>query len=212
MIYFYIFYSLNMQVAADTKSLLNDLDTLYNYYLSIKNDHMQMINGQSIDSILITTYTSLHEVPLVQLNKVYVKQSNIEGLGVFAKNDIQCGEIVTIYPSDIVRLPNGNNLYYEFTSDRNVTFHEKYAYKTEYAIIAGDNTCIDDMNLVGHIVNDGCCTDGTQKSNNEYHTNNNNCIYYPYHMFILIVAYKNISKDEELLVSYGLDYWKIINT
>ena len=27
-------------------------------------------------------------------------------------------------------------------------------------------------------------------------------------MFVLIVACKDINKDEELLVSYGLDYWK----
>lgn len=199
---------MQLHLNANTKSLLNDLDTLYNYYLSIKDEYVQVLDGQSIDSILITTCTSLYEVPLEPINKVYVKPSTIEGLGVFAKHNIKKGEIVTLYPSDIVRIKsNKDNLYYEFTSERDVTFKEKYAYQTSYCIIAGDNTCLDNMNLVGHIVNDSCI-----KVAKEYDTKNNNCIYYPYHMFVLIVALKNISKDEELLVSYGLDYWKIINT
>lgn len=189
-----------------SKSLLNDLDTLYNYYLSIKDEYSQVIDGKCIDFILVETCTSLYEVPFTPLNKVYIKKSNIEGLGVFAKHNIKYGEILTLYPSDIVRIQSKNNLYYEFTSGRNVGFKEKYAYQTNYCIIAGDSTCIDDMNLVGHIVNDSCanCI--------HYDTNNNNCIYYPYHMFVLIVASKNINKDEELLVSYGVDYWKIITS
>lgn len=201
-----------LQLDTKSKLLLNDLDILNDYYLSIKDEYMQVIDGKSIDSILVTTCTSLCDVPFAKLNNVYVKQSNIEGLGVFASRDLTCGEIATIYPSDIVRLPAKNNLYYEFTSNNNTTFHEKYAYQTNYCIIAGDLSCIDDMNLVGHIVNDGCCTDGTEESNDNYNTNNNNCIYYPYHMFVLIVTTKNIKKDEELLVSYGLDYWKTIHT
>jgi SET domain-containing protein len=186
------------------KSLLADLDILYNYYLNVKDEYIQVVDGKSIDIILVETCTYLHEVPFTSLNKVYIKKSNIEGLGVFAKHNIKCGEILTLYPSDIVRVPNKGNLYYEFTSERNLVFKEKYAYQTDYCIIAGDSTCIDDMNLVGHIVNDSCA------NSCHYDTSNNNCIYYPYHMFVFIVASKNINKDEELLVSYGVDYWKII--
>lgn len=197
---------MQLNLTTASKSLLNDLDTLYNYYLGVKDEHMQVIDGYTIDSILITTCTSLHEVPFSQLDKVFVAKSNIEGLGVFAKENISMGEILTMYPSDIVRIPLSDNLYYEFTSDRDVSFKEKYAYQTNYCIIAGDNTCLTDMNLVGHIVNDNCA------DIINYDSSNNNCIYYSYHMFVLIVASKNIKKDEELLVSYGVDYWKIINT
>lgn len=189
-----------------SKSLLDDLDAINRYYISIKDEYIQMIDGKSIDSILVTTCTSLCDVPFAKLDCVYVAPSNIEGFGVFAKRNLKRGEIVTIYPSDIVRLPGKDNLYYEFSSERKCIFDEKYAYQTNYCIIAGDLSNIDDMNLVGHIVNDGTiCT------KNNYNTKNNNCIYYPYHMFVLIVVDKDIKKGEELLVSYGIDYWKIIN-
>lgn len=200
---------MNLHLTTVSTSILKDLNTLYNCYLNERDDHLQYVDGQCIYSILISIYTSLYEVPLEQLNKVYVKKSPIEGLGVFSKENIRKGEIVTIYPSDIVRIHNKGNKYYEFCSDRPTIFYEKYAYKTAQCIISGDATHIKDMNLVGHIVNDGCYYD--PKINNEYHTKNNNCIYYPYRMFVLIVASKDIKKGEELLVSYGIDYWKNIH-
>lgn len=183
-----------------TKELLKDLDILYKYYIDNKEEHLELVDGIVIDHILMATYLCFYEVPIPQLNKVYVDQSNIEGLGVFAKENIKKGEIVTIYPSDAVRIDKGNE-YYQMLSDRTLQISETCAYKTNYAIILGDRTLIKDTNLVGHIVNDH--TD-YKKSLEQ------NCIYYPYHMFILIVVIEDIKKDDELLVSYGVDYWNVI--
>lgn len=196
----------------NSKKLLSYLDTLYHYYM--ENKETELISNMLIDHILIATYISFHEVPFPQLNKVYIHKSTIEGLGVFAKENISKGEIVSMYPSDTVRIYKGN-IYYEACSDRTTnTNNEKYAYKTEQCVILGDPQFTKDMNLVGHIVNDSCQTDGLLENNIKYGLETmlkQNCVYYPYHIFVLIVASKDINKDEELLVSYGVDYWTTIN-
>lgn len=175
-----------------SKALLSDLDTLYDYYIENKDVELDA----EIDHLLIAMLVSFHQVPLCHLNKVYIDKSNIEGFGVFAKEYIKKGEIVSMYPSDVVRIYHQNE-YYEKCSDRTTNLNlSKYAYKTEQCVILGDSEFISDMNLVGHMINDGC--------------HEQNCVYYPYHIFILIVASKDINKDEELLVSYGVDYWTTI--
>ena len=184
-----------------TKELLKDLDILYKYYIDNNEEHLELVDGIVIDHILMATYLCFYKVPIPLINKVYVSKSNIEGLGVFAKENIKKGEIVTIYPSDAVRIDKGNE-YYQMLSDRTLQISETCAYKTDYGIILGDRDLINDTNLVGHIVND---------YTNYKESLEQNCIYYPYHMFILIVAAIDIKKDNELLVSYGVDYWNVIH-
>lgn len=182
------------------KEFTNDLDTLYQYYLTNREEHLEYVSNITIDHILIGLYLSLNEVPLPQLNKVYVNKSNIEGLGVFAACNINKGEIVSMYPSDVVRIYNGNK-YCEFKSDRCNKVDLKHAYKvSKNTVIFGDPTLLDNMNLVGNMIND--CINTDFKPNVEY---------YPYNIFVLIVACHDIKKDEELLVSYGVDYWATIH-
>ena len=195
-----------------TTEFIKDLDVLYDFYVKNKDEHIEVINYKNkkinIDHILISLHLSLYEVPLPQLNKVYVAKSNIEGLGVFAKTNIKKGEVVSMYPSDIVRIYQGNH-YFEFKSDRSVKVNLKHAYKTDDCVIFGD-AFIDDMNLVGNMINDAAQTDG---SNEKYYHESylkQNVKYYPYKIFVLIVACQDIKKDEELLVSYGIEYWKVI--
>lgn len=198
-----------------SKELLENLDSLYQFYETNKDEHMEMIDNMKIDHILIATQLSLSDAPLPPLDKVYIKKSNIEGLGVFAKEDLKKGEIVSLYPSDIVRLHFGQFYHQAFNDVKEINENNRYAYKiNDYCTIMGDPTLIDDMNLVGHIVNDFCKTDGTKEQNNIYDKKAHyyrNCMYYPYHIFVLIVTTKDIKKDEELLVMYGIDYWTVIH-
>jgi hypothetical protein len=206
---------MDLVLTETSKELLENLDVLYEFYETNKDEHIEIIDNKTIDHILIATQLSLSDAPLPQLDKVYIKKSNVEGLGVFAKEDLKKGEIVSLYPSDIVRLHFGqfyNQECNEYVKD--IDENNRYAYKiNDYCTIMGDPTLIHDMNLVGHIVNDSCKTDGTKEQNYIYDKKAHhyrNCMYYPYHIFVLIVTTKEVKKDEELLVMYGIDYWTVI--
>jgi len=199
-----------------SRELLENLDTLYQFYQFNKLNHLEIVKLENkkieIDHILIATHLSLSDAPLPFLNKVYIKKSKVDGLGVFAKEDLKKGEIVSMYPSDIVRIYHGKQYYEQY----NVYCNDyRYAYKTELCTIMGVPSLIDNTNLVGHIVNDYCKTDGSETQNYIYNHlthENRNCKYYPYHIFILIVTTKDIKKGDELFVPYGIDYWSIINS
>ena len=196
-----------------SKELLANLDSLNTFYIENKDEHLEKHDNFYIDHILIATYLSLCEAPLPQLNKVYIKKSNIEGLGVFALDYIKKGEIVSLYPSDIVRLYHGKEYYQVCADYAKVEVNPKYAYKiNDYCTIIADSQC-HDMNLAGHIINDSVKLESDQyQLYHDLSQEKRNCLYYPYHLFILIVASKDIHKDEELLVSYGVPYWYVLNS
>jgi len=176
------------------------LDVIYNFYLENKFEDM-------VDHILIAVWLALHEAPLPPLNKIFITKSNIEGLGVFALRDIKKGEIVSMYPSEVILYDN--NLY---LSDRIKKYENKYHYKINNYSIAGVH--FNDTNFCGHILNDVCQSDGTKEGDDKYNKMSilNNCMYHPYKdIFILIVACKDVKIGEELTVSYQTDYWKVIS-
>lgn len=205
------------------------LDDIYNFYIENKfNDVIKYDDKKiPIDHILIATWIALYEAPLPQLNKIFIAKSKIEGLGAFAKRNIKKGEIVSMYPSEIVQLHSDGKSYptcsdrvmekYNLEDENNMDDYinnNRHIYKiNENYSIAGDPYFISDTNFTGHILNDSCKSDGTKKGDDMYNINSNmnqNCIYYPYKIFILIVACKDINMNEELLVSYQNDYWKAI--
>lgn len=185
------------------------LDDIYHFYIENKEEG-------DIDNVLISCWLALHEAPFPKLDKIYVAKSNIEGMGVFSKKPIKKGEIVSMYPSEMVILdqkyPIGTERLQKYMNN-NYIYNNVYTYKVDdrYSIL-GDSHFISDTNMVGHILNDACSSDGTQEGNKNYKTDKQNCIYYQYkNMFILIVACKDIDINEELLVAYQVDYWKMIS-
>lgn len=205
---------------------IKGLDDIYNFYIENKFEDVIKYDDKKIpiDHILIATWIALHEAPLPQLNKNFIAKSKIEGLGAFAKRNIKKGEIVSMYPSEIVQLHCSGKSYptcsdrvmekYNLSDENNMDEYinnNRNIYKmNENYSIAGDHF-ISDTNFTGHLLNDAC--DGTKENDDMYNImsfRHQNCIYYPYKIFILIVACKNINKNEELLVSYQTDYWKAI--
>ncbi len=70
------------------------------------------------------------------------------------------------------------------------------------------------MSLVGHICNDGYKHNfetNNKKNRNKYNKKAkeyNNSTFLPCDDIIInIVSFKNIKKDEEILVPYGFNYW-----
>lgn len=124
----------------------------------------------------------------------YIKKSNIcKGFGLFAKIDIPKDEIITYYygyiKSSKLSFSKTENKYsIEFDNDKSkrlVGIHN-----------------INKLNKKGaaQLVNDAICPYITDKINNSCFINNGKYIY--------LKSIKNINKDDEILASYGIDYWK----
>lgn len=124
---------------------------------------------------------------------VYIKESNVcKGYGIFAKRKIYKGEIITWYYGNII-----NN------NDKNI-ITSKYA--IEYGI-NNNKTMIGISDIkkisygkgVAQFANDAICYDLTLKNNNSYFIQKGR--------YILLIASEDINKNEEILVSYGINYW-----
>lgn len=124
----------------------------------------------------------------------YIKESSIcKGYGLFAKTSIPKDEIITYYYGYIksTKLPfNKIENKYSIEFDNNKSKR-----------LVGINN-INKINKKGaaQIVNDAICNYITNKNNNSCFINDGKYIY--------LKSINNINKDEEILASYGIDYWK----
>jgi SET domain-containing protein len=102
------------------------------------------------------------------IDKVYVKQSEIHGKGVFAKRNIKPDEFVTFYPGDTVECywnglmndPIKVSYWGEYTTD---THTYAMAVDNNYVIIGNPNID-EDVSYVGHLINDASKHDSTERS------------------------------------------------
>ena len=145
---------------------------------------------------------------------VYIMKSNIHGLGVFANKDFEEGEAITRYPAHYIFKLNQYPIF-NINLKPNYNFKDySYDYSDDNITINGDPIFINNMSLVGHICNDGYKHNFktiNKKNRNKYNKKAieyNNSIFFPCgDRIINIVSVKNIKKDEEILVSYGFNYW-----
>ena len=163
------------------------------------------------------------------LNKVELKKSSVHGNGVFAKQNISEGELITFYPADIVKeYPNKDgdvDGHIEFrifskrfeekigrTDRKNI--HDAYCYSIDdtYSIV-GSPYFKDDPNYLGHFINDGAKPTSGPKSINIYNKISRmkqNCRFQNLKedLHVAIVATRDILKGEELFICYNAGYWK----
>ncbi len=206
-----------------TVKKMNMIDQLYenNYKKNIKTDKSSLSNKTTyIDSLRINLMTkSLFS----DLDIAEVRKSEIHGNGVFAKRDIKINEIITFYPAHILQLYIGNDESilafsnkikekYGNDSINHINNHYRYSCNNRNELI-GDPTINDNSNYLGHIINDSIMHNKTKKSRKLYNKLSNtqaNCDFNnlePYYLYIPIISKKFIKKDEELYVSYGVQYW-----
>ena len=169
------------------------------------------------------------------IEKAKIKTASAKGRGLFAKNDISKNEIITFYPADIASyIPNEDvikpdHIPVETYSQRFKTqFGENIKKEREIAAtmneytydldpnyrIIGSPYFTKDTNYMGHVINDGAKSDSTE-SNKVYLTISSlksNCTFYHLKdLHVAIIATKNIKKDEELYITYGVEYWESYN-
>lgn len=144
---------------------------------------------------------------------VYIKNSVIHGLGVFANKDFVEGDLITRYPAHYIYKLN-HYLIHNINFKANDNFKD-YRYDLgDNIVINGHPKIINNMTLVGHICNDGYKHNfqtNNKKNRNKYNKKAkriNNSVFIKFDDEIInIVSFKNIKKDEEILVPYGFNYW-----
>jgi hypothetical protein len=166
-------------------------------------------------------YSANNSIECNSKENIYLNNSNIHGIGLFAKKDIKPNEIITIYPAHIIHITKSLNPLKIHKMRCIIDLKESSNWK-DYAIKYDNNVRIyghpsikDDENLLGHLCNDGYKHDykiNNKKNRNKYNNKTkelNNCKFSKLQdtPYIAIISTKKINKDEEILVSYGFEYW-----
>lgn len=146
---------------------------------------------------------------------VYINNSIIHGLGVFANRNINKDEFLTVYPAHYIAKLNNYPIYninYKLPNN-----YIDYGYDLDIKnniVMVGNPNIKTNMLLIGHLCNDGYKHNykyNTKKNRNSYNKKTkqfNNAIFYQDKDYVVqIISTKNIKKDEEILVSYGFNYW-----
>lgn len=132
------------------------------------------------------------------MNNIQIKKSKLPnaGYGVFVTKDYKLGEVITWYSEDC----NSTNKAYGV----NCSWGPMYARPLAKGSIKSFNKRISEKDIgAGHLINDplcnllniGCYINAYFRENLEERK-------------MYVVACRNISKDQELFISYGFNYWK----
>lgn len=165
----------------------------------------------------------------LNINKVHIKQSKIHGNGLFSSVNIKKGEIITLYPCDILAYyPDKDRekdhyvsyIYSEILNENNelkTKFEQNRKYYKGYQLSVNDEYSIiglpeydNDPTYMGHICNDGAR--GHKPEDKLIYDKisilkSNACFRNICDCMMAVVALRDITINEEILVTYGHGYW-----
>lgn len=175
----------------------------------------------------LSLYNAISHVgppPLLPKNLLEVKNSDIHGKGVFAKNNIDANQVVSLYPCHgIIK----GNLKYYCQEKNSGEYGDLLFDSTEYMIqlnrIGGrvfiyGNPYIQDEGSLGHLINDSYKNVSDLKHLNKHNmklslkymldsVKSNNCTLVQCNDYVYVKTTKYINKGEELFTNYGFAYW-----
>mmetsp|Transcript_5485 Transcript_5485/g.8047 ORF Transcript_5485/g.8047 Transcript_5485/m.8047 type:complete len:260 (-) Transcript_5485:376-1155(-) len=166
------------------------------------------------DDVLIGTRYSL---PTLSRTRIGSSEIPNAGRGLFASVDCQQGDLLTCYPGDILvhhatGLRNVPDELLEDGDDRLRSLLESncIGVNEEYGILGLPNLD-QDMAYVGHFANDGARPPRNEEDLERYSIESEhiaNAQHMPLeNLHVVTVALRDIQKDEEILVSYGPEFW-----
>lgn len=176
---------------------------MYNFfYLIGKNDIDFMIS------------TSIAPIPLGE-DHLEIRNSEIDGKGVFAKVDFPKNLVITLYPCHCIRLSDNSHYF----SQGQFEIDDRYLFKfSSNCSIIGNPSFTSNSNLLGHMINSHSKLE--IRTNEEQEIRHavckylikskgaNNCEFCIWNKNICYIkTTKDIAKDEELVLSYSPIYW-----
>lgn len=160
-----------------------------------------------------------------ELDLVEVRESLIHDRGVFSKCDIETGKIITFYPGDIIyckfningvekaRMSVKSENFDVMIFTQNFLSRYRYDVNKEYSIVGNPNN-INDNTYIGHMINDAAKIDKDDNDGSKYKIETSSKCNVKFvsinNYHIAIVSTRDIKKDEEILIRYGLGYWSMI--
>lgn len=165
------------------------------------------------------TMIGLTELPFINEACIYDAPCEVRpstyGRGVFATRDIKIGDLITLYPAHGVSF-NRIKSYATYTGD--IEYDTTYTVEHDENDMAfvGDKDKFTPL-FMGHLLNDNYPNVEEFKDKEKlgatvmkyllHAMTLANCKFKDGKNFVIIQAIKDIKKDEELLVSYGMGYW-----
>ena len=171
-------------------------------------------------------------IELKHSNKIEIRTSKIHGKGVFARDLIRKGTIVTFYPAHAIWVDdklhsNEEAFCHRVIRDKLGLFYgtSDYSYEYRCLTVVGDPEKIHNKNLCGHMLNDSVGNVFKdikyvdiqnpllfKKTTSKYYVDGaekRNCVikYHLTHPCVYVMTTRDIRKDEELLIVYGAPYW-----
>lgn len=167
----------------------------------------------------------------ITINKCVIQNSSIHGKGVFALRDIKQGELITLYPPDYIKYisrltgkgseqtwyhcqySSGGHLEYDIDMSR-LNELDLYSFSINDSFhIMGDPLLLDNPGYLGHMINDGAAiTEHGEEHERIYCSHSlslaNSVLVTSKHCIVMVYALRDIHKGQEILTSYGSDYWK----
>lgn len=139
---------------------------------------------------------------------VEVRKSKISGNGVFATKSIPSRTIVTYFSQDLIEL----NENFKYTYIGNCQLKNENCYRIQISdtkSIVGDKNNIKDPMNIGHIINDVYAPKSFEECY-KYKENTllTNCQFLFIDDKVAIITTREILENEELTISYGVDYWR----
>lgn len=176
--------------------------------------------------IALSHYNAISHIgppPLLPKNLLEVKNSDIHGKGVFAKNNIDANQVVSLYPCHGLIKENVKHYYEEKNSGEygDLLFdssHYMISLKRIDPVFVYGNPYIQDEGSVGHLINDSYKNVSELKHLNRHtmklslkymldSVKSNNCTLVQSNDYVYVKTTKYINKGEELLTHYGFPYW-----
>jgi hypothetical protein len=162
------------------------------------------------------------------LNSVRVGPSRVHGNGVFARRNIKKGDLITMYPTEIITSKPRSDLEKRWyrSGGKNLTLTECEMATLYLATV--ENTPFQIASIdpdvyspacCGHLINDGSCLDKpdfTRADANEYIMHScekQNCTFVPIAgCAVAVVATRDIHKRNEVYTAYGISFWAQFTT
>lgn len=199
-------------------------DTMSSWFAAVRDTSVAANRAASIKACFCTSMVDFG------LRNVETRCSAVHGRGVFARDNIGEGMLVTFYPADVcVCRSIGTSLVMVPSARSRGAFdrmsarkrRQKFVHDSTYTVdidtrtsFAGDPACDQDSNYLGHLINDASALLGkTQQDRQNYMRVSSlgaNCRFRVAADGVLVAveAIRDIHTDEELLVCYGLLYWQ----
>lgn len=155
------------------------------------------------------------------LDNVYIGQSAIHCNGLFAKRTINKSDVITLYPPHVVFAKVNEDLFHYFKHEshqtHDLTSCKDYSKSIDENVYCGafPDIC-DHGNWLGHLINDGSSSIINEEYQRE-NMNKTNCefvLIYDHNEichFVAVIATREINKDDELFIQYGVNYWMTKN-